>query len=453
MNSSNLDADVLVVGGGLAGVRAAAKLKAGGASVLVLEARDRLGGRTYTRSLGGGAFDFGGQFIGPGQPRMYQLIQELGLKTFGTHVFGRRIIELRGKIRTYSGTIPPLGPITLLHLHRALARSGRWSKSIPTADPWNAMDASVLDGLTLEAWQRPPRKSGNVVHRLSDTVVRTIFGADPGEISTLHYLWFVASNGGLMPLVETKGGFQQDRIVGGAQQISERIAATLGRDAVVLNAAARAIRQDENGVTVESAAGTWRARRVIVSIPLAIAGRIAYQPYLPVARDQIHQRVAMGSTVKVFATYERAFWRERGLSGEAVGTSGAISVTFDNTTHDGAVPCLLGFVAGRPARIFGTIPKEQRRAQILDELACLFGAAARKPVHYEEMDWGGERYSGGCPIGNFAPGTLSTFGDALRTPVGRIHWAGTESARQCTGYMEGAVESGDRAAAEVVAAL
>ena len=453
MNSETRDADVIVIGGGLAGVRAAAKLKAGGASVLILEARDRLGGRTCTRPLGGAAFDFGGQFIGPGQPRMYQLVKDLGLQLAPTHVAGRKVLELGGRVRTYAGTIPFMNPFKLLPLQLVLGRIDRLSRKIPPQAPWNARNASALDALTLTAWRRPQWAIGTDVRRLMDVVVRMVFGEEPEELSLLHFLWLVSSNRGLLRLVETRGGFQQERIVGGTQQISERLAATLGSGRMRLNAAVRAIQQDRNGVTVESASGSWRAGRVVAAVPLAIAGRIAYEPPLPAGRAQIHQRIAMGSTVKIFATYDRAFWREHGLSGEAVGTSGAISATFDNTSHDGSVPCLLGFVAGRAARQFATMPAERRRAQVLDELARFFGPAARSPLEYAEMDWGEERFSGGCPIGNFPPGTLSAFGGALRAPVGRIHWAGTESARECVGYMEGAVESGDRAAEEILAVL
>jgi monoamine oxidase len=453
MNPESFDADVAVIGGGFAGVRAAAVLKAGGASVLVLEARDRLGGRTYTRELGGAAFDFGGQFIGPGQPRMYQLVKDFGLALAPTPVAGKRVLELGGKTTTYAGTIPFINPLKLLPLHLILKRIERLSRKIPADAPWNASNAGALDSLTLEAWRPPTWMMGTDVRRLMDVVVRMLFGAEANELSLLHFLGFVSSSNGLMRLTETHGGFQQDRIVGGTQQLSERLAAALGPGRALLNTAVRAIRQDANGVTVESASTSWRAKRVVIAVPLAIAGRIHCEPSLPVPRERIHDQVTMGSTVKVFATYERPFWRERGLSGEAVGTSGMISVTFDNTSHDGAVPCLLGFVVGRAARHFATMPREERRERVLDELSRFFGPEAKTPSAYAEMDWGEEQYSGGCPVGNFPPGTLAPFGSALRTPVGRIHWAGTETARQCMGYMEGALESGDRAAGEVLALL
>jgi monoamine oxidase len=453
MSTENYDADVIVIGGGLAGTRAAAKLTAGGASVLVVEARDRLGGRTHTRSLGGAAFDFGGQFIGPGQPRMYQLVKDLGLELASTHVTGKKVLELGGKTTTYAGTIPFLNPLKLLPLHLVLKRIERLSRKVPADVPWNAPNASGLDSLTLESWRPSAWAIGADVRHLMDVVVRTLFGAEASELSLLHFLWLVSSNNGLMRLTETRGGFQQDRIVGGTQQLSERLAAALGSERILLNTVARSIEQDINGVTMEAAFQSLRAKRVVVAVPLSIAGRIDYEPLLPSSRQQIHQRVAMGSTVKVFTTYERPFWRARGLSGEAIGTSGAISVVFDNTSHDDSVPCLLGFVVGRAARRFSTMPRQERRELVLDELANLFGPEARTPAEYAEMDWGEEQYSKGCPLGNFPPRTLAACGGALRTPVGRIHWAGAESARQCMGYMEGAIESGDRVAKEILAAL
>ena len=453
MISESFDADVAVIGGGLAGIRAGAKLKAGGASVLVLEARDRLGGRTYTRLLGRAVYDFGAQFIGPGQPRMNQLVKELGLSLAPTFVSGRKVLELGGETTTYAGTIPFINPIKLLPLYIVLKRIERLASRIPRDAPWKASRAEALDNLTLEAWRRPAWAIGTDVRLLMDVVVRVLFGSDASELSLLHFLGFVASSNGLMRLTETRGGFQQDRVVGGTQQLSERLAVTLGKNRVLLNVRACTVRQDADGVTIESSSQSWRAKHVVVTVPLAIAKQISYEPTLPAARGQIHQRVKMGSTIKIFAAYDRPFWRERGLSGEAVGTSGMISVTFDNTSSDGSVPCLLGFIAGQAARRFAMMPSETRREHVLDELSRFFGSEAKSPIEYAEMDWGEEQYSGGCPFANFPPGALSTCGEALRAPVGRIHWAGTETAQECMGYMEGALESGDRAAEEVLALL
>jgi monoamine oxidase len=447
-----MDCDAIIVGGGLAGTRAATKLKAGGASVLLLEARDRLGGRTWTRNVGATQVDFGAQFIGPGQPRMHALVRELGLQTMPTWSQGQKRLELRGEVTSYSGTIPFRTPGNLLRLAWNFCRTEWMSRRLPAGEPWRAPRAAELDSLTLQQWLGSRPAPASNVDLLNDAVIRTVFGADPSELSAFQFLSFVASNGGYLPIVETRGGFQQDRIVGGTQQISERLGDALGRDSVLTNSPVQAIHDDGNGITARSGSRTWRSRRVVVALPLGTARQVAFEPLLPFARHQLHDRCAMGRTIKVFATYDRTFWREQGLSGEAVGTSGHLSVTFDNTTYDGT-PCLLGFIVGRAANNFAALPPERRRAEVLGELARLFGRDAMAPRDYAEADWAQETYSGGCPLANFTPGTLSAAGHALRTPVGRIHWAGTETARQCTGYMEGAVESGDRAAEEVLAAL
>ena len=448
-----MDCDVIVVGGGLSGTRAAVKLKAGGASVLLLEARDRLGGRTHTRQLQGLPIDVGAQFIGPGQPRMYQLVKELGLQTFATPHAGKHALELGGKISTYSGTIPLLNPLKLARLGMTLYRMNRLARRTPPATPWTSGNAAELDALTLADWHRRHASGEGEVENLAASVLRTVFGAEADEMSLLYLLWYVASNGGLMPLIETHGGFQQDRILGGTQQFADRLGAALGVDSVRLNEAVSGIRQDDDGVTVRAASGSLRAKRVVVAVPLSLAGRIAFDPALPAARERLHREVFMGTTVKVFAAYDRAFWRERGLSGQSVGTSGLLSVTFDNTAPAGAAACLVGFVVGRAGRSFGEMTPVDRRAKILDELARFFGDEARRPLDYAEMDWSREPFSGGCPTGVFRPGTIIACGEALRAPAGRVHWAGTETARQCTGYMEGALESGDRVADEVLVAL
>jgi monoamine oxidase len=278
-----------------------------------------------------------------------------------------------------------------------------------------------------------------------------VFGADPSEISLLHFLTYTASADGLMRLLEVEGGFQQDRILEGAQAISERLADRIGRDDIHLGRPVLGITRDAGGVLVHTEGDTWRAKRVVVSAPLGILQRIHFEPGLPALREQLHQRCPMGNTVKFFAAYPQAFWRTKGFSGEAVCSEGPISVTFDNTAPGGP-PMLLAFITGRPARDWSAQPTESRRASVLDALARWFGPEAHEPIWTHELDWSSVTWAGGCPITQFPPGTLSVFGPSLRRPIGRIHWAGTETARSCMGFMEGAVEAGERAAAEVLAA-
>jgi len=290
------------------------------------------------------------------------------------------------------------------------------------------------------------------VRQLLTPVCRVVFGADPGELSLLAFLHYASSSETFQALVDVQGGNQQDRIVGGAQQIVELLADRLGREHLLLNAPVDRIGQGDDGVCVECGASKVSARYLICTVPLALVDRIHFDPALPTMRDQLNQRVSMGATVKVLVVYPHPFWRDAGDSGEVVCTTGPASVVYDSTTVDG-VAALVCFVTGAPARGWSERDETQRREALLTQLAQYFGEQALSPRAYHEQDWAAERWTGGCPITNFPPGTLSVFGEALREPVGRLFWAGTESACEGTGFMEGAVESGARVAREVLLAL
>jgi monoamine oxidase len=221
----------------------------------------------------------------------------------------------------------------------------------------------------------------------------------------------------------------------------------------MLSAPARRIDQDGDGVTVHTDRGAFRGKRAIVAVPPALAGRIEYTPLLPARRDALTQRMAMGATMKCMATYDAPFWRERGLSGEVASAGGPVTVVFDNSPADGSSGMLLGFVVGRPARELGARPQADRRRAVLAEFARFFGPRAADPIEYMDQDWSAEAWTRGCPTGTMGPGTMTLFGPALREACGRVHWAGTESATEHCGYMEGAVEAGERAAREATALL
>ncbi|MGH2983424.1 MAG: flavin monoamine oxidase family protein, partial [Solirubrobacterales bacterium] len=288
------DADVVVVGAGLAGLVAARQLTASGRSVLVLEARERVGGRTVNASIGAGkVVEMGGQWVGPTQDRVLALARELGVETFPTYYQGRNLLQLRGKLRTYKGTIPRLGPLALLDIDRVRRRLRKLAGGVSSEAPWSAAQAEELDSQTLNTWiaRRTHTKRARA---LLEVAVGTVMGTSSAEQSLLSMLSYVSSAGSFDALIDTEGGAQQDRFLGGSQEISIKLAAALG-DAVVLETPVRGIAQDGAGVVVEAEGLTARAQRAIVAVPPPLAARIAFSPSLGGQRDQLQQRMAGGA--------------------------------------------------------------------------------------------------------------------------------------------------------------
>ncbi|MGA9373042.1 MAG: flavin monoamine oxidase family protein [Solirubrobacterales bacterium] len=442
------DCDVVVVGAGLAGLTAARELAGAGLDVQVLEARDRVGGRTLNHSVGERPEDvveLGGQWVGPTQLEVLALAEELGLATYPTHTEGKNLFEAElGKVKRYSGTIPMLGPLVMADYGRADLRLKRLIKKVSPDAPWEAPNAERLDEQTFASWIRGAARTRTAREALA-TACHAVFAVEPSEISLLHVLFYAASSGGWDDLLDTEGGAQQDRIVGGSQRISLRMAEELG-DRIRLSVPVRTIRTEADGVVV----GEVRARRVIVAVPPALAGRIEYDPPLPGPRDQLTQRMPMGSVIKTMTIYDEPFWREDGLSGQATSLPGPAQVIFDNTPPNGSPGVLLGFLEARDARVLGRASEAERREAVVGGHARIFGPRAAKPSGWVEKDWSAEPYSRGCYAGVLGPGAWTAHGPWLREPVDRIHWAGTETATRWMGYFDGAVQSGKRAAAEVM---
>jgi monoamine oxidase len=444
-------ADVIIVGAGVAGLACASQLLREGVDVVVLEARDRVGGRTLSEPIGRGVFDLGGQWLGPGQERAYSLARRLGVHVFPTYSQGKKVFDRAGRVTTYRGTIPKMSPRRLFELYRALRRIERLAGQVPTSHPAAAARALEWDHMTVEAWKRENLASADARGAV-DAAIRTIFGAEAGELSMLHFLFYTHAAGGLMRLVSITDGAQRDRFVTGAQSLALGLAAELG-DRVRVSSPVFRLTQDTSGVTAETPRGSVRGRLAVVAAPPAVAGRIVYEPALPAARDQLLQRVPMGATVKHIVTYERPFWRERGFSGEAVSTTGPLSTVFDNCSHDNAQPALVAFVVGDAARRWSLRSAHDRRRALLGTLARYFGAEAESPAEIITRDWCAEPWTRGCPVGVVGPGALTSAGAVLRQPVGRLHFAGTETATVWNGYIEGALQSAERAAREVVRRL
>jgi monoamine oxidase len=455
-------ADAIVVGAGISGLAAARQLAGAGKSVIVLEARNRVGGRMLNHSLGGGKVtEAGAEFVGPTQDHILALAKEVGVGTFKSYNTGKNVYYKHGQRSTYDDSLPtgavPIDPTIDADIIKAVLQLDQMSQSVPVDAPWRAQNAEEWDSQTLWSWFKENQINPQVQGVVS-AATEAIFGAEARDISLLFTLFYIAASGNeqnpgtFERNFNTAGGAQESRLIGGSQLIAIRVANQLG-GAVQLNTPVRRIEQTSTGVNVIADTGTFTGKQVIVAIPPPLAGRIQYEPLLPSLRDQLTQKMGMGTLMKAEAVYDKPFWRDAGLNGQAVSDTGPVKVTFDNTPPDGSPGVLMGFIGGHEARTLGQLPFSQQRDAALQSFANYFGPQAKKPNDFILMNWSTEEWTRGCPVSTLAPGVLFDFGTALREPVGRIHWAGTETSTYWNGYMDGAVRAGERAAGEVLAEI
>jgi len=449
-----VDADVCVVGAGYAGLTAALRLTQAGSSVVVLEARDRIGGRVWTARLDDGTtVDRGGAWLGPGQDRLYALAAEMGVATYPTFVAGDNLLCRDGRNHRYRGLIPKgMSWWALACLGRAIASIDAMARKIPLDAPWDAPNAAALDARTVASWidsglNVPSATAREMLH----LTVSGLFASETSEVSLLNLLHHINSAGGFSNQTSIEGGVQQDRITGGMQTMADRIVVRLG-DAVRLGTPVREIRQTTGAVDVVADAVTVRARRVVVAIPPALAGHVRYTPTLPPARAMLLQRLAAGWTYKFILVYDEPFWRSDGLSGESIGMGSPIELSIDACGATTPPGILNAFAAGPHAAALARLDPDARREIVVAQMAARFGPRAAGLRHYVETEFAGEEWTRGCYMAHYAPGVLTQFGYVIRDPVGRIHWAGTETSPVMNGFIDGAVRSGERVAEEVLAA-
>ncbi len=449
--STTQTADVVVIGAGLSGLVAARDVLAGGRSVVVLEARDRVGGRTLNATVAGANVDLGGTFIGPGQDLVIALAAELGCETHPTWVKGDNLILWRGSVRRYSGTIPRVSPLTLVDVERVRLQLERISRRVPVGQPWLAPDAAALDEQSLGSWLTKIRATQGT-RDLLGCVTKTVWGCEAHEISLLHAAHYLHTCGGLNAMLDTEGGAQQDHFPGGAQQLSIRLADGLG-DRVRLSSPVTSVVRDATGdVIVRAGSTAITCHAVIVAVPPALRSTISFTPQLPVAADVLPQRWPQGVLTKVYVAYDRPFWRDDNLSGQAVSDSAPVFITFDTSPvlEAGATGpgVMLGFIGGAYARDFATLPPAERRLRALSAFASLYGPKALDAIDYVEQQWGDEHWSGGGPTAAVPCGAWTSYGPALAASIGPIVWAGSETADHWPGFLDGAVRAGKRAAVE-----
>lgn len=453
--TDSTDVDVVVVGAGFAGLTAARDLVRRGHRVTVLEGRDRVGGRSYTATVAGVPVDLGATFVGPTQDAVVALADELGCVTTPTYCNGQNLIRWHGKVRSYRSTIPRLSIIELLDVSRIQWRFERLARTVPRDRPWTAPNAEKLDAQTLESWLRSVHASAST-RQLMAIMSRVTWGCEPDSVSMLHAARYVKAAGGIGRMLDVKGGAQQDRFPDGTQQIAVRLAEHLeaAGSQVVLSAPVRVVdHSDDAAVTVQYDGGRVTAKSVIVTTAPQHRSGITFTPALPAPGTTLAAHWPQGNLSKAYAAYETPFWRADGRSGEALSDEGPVFITFDvspDASGSQGPGVLLGFT---DARTFDPLSGPQRRAEALRGFAALFGDAALNPIDYLDHRWGAETFAPGGPTAAVPPGSWSAYGPALREPVGLIHWAGTETADRWTGFLDGAVRSGQRAADDVHRAL
>ena len=437
---------------GFAGLTAALRLKQAGLSVAVLEARDRVGGRTFTVPRDDGSWiDKGGAWVGPTQDRIHALMNEFGVKTFKQYTDGDAMMVVDGKQYRYGGTIPwSMSPWASVNLGAAMFELGQMCKSIPLEAPWEAKKAQKWDRMTLAQWL-DKNVISKAAHDLLDTAVSGCYTSAASEVSMLFMLYQM-------------GIGRRPRLRAGRQgQVAGRPGGR--RHGCDLPADGRRARRRDPALAAGPVASRrtptgspWirrarvRARHVIVAVPLAIASQIIYEPMLPTDRSFLHQRMPSGAIVKISIVYDEPFWRADGLCGQSAAPGSLAPVTIDACTDTG--------IAGHPVRDqsrarshgeYERLDEAERRQAVLDALVERFGAKAGKPVEYVEQNWTANAIpAAGCSATR-RPVYSPSSAMRMREPCGRIHWAGTESSAKMCGWIDGAIRSGERAASEVMA--
>ncbi len=450
MGTRLIEADVAVVGAGVAGLSAARRLVAEGRDVVVLEARDRVGGRLWNTEIGGEANELGGEWIAPYQSCMHALLGELGIELFPAYRDGDDVyVDEAGRAHRHSGEHGGMSSVDERQLEEGDAKLDALAKELDPDAPWAHPRARELDTITFEEWLRTEVEGETARENLRSYLADGFLTKPAHSFSLLQGLWVIAGAGGTYELFAAEQCLAY-RVVGGSQLIPLRMAEELG-ERVVLGAPVRTIRWRDGGVEVDAGHVTVSARAAIVAVAPNLAATIRFEPALPAWRMQLQQASSQGSVTKFLAVYDHPFWREDGLSGEGFAPHQLVRELYDNTPPSASVGVLCTFLPGEQADLVARMSPSARRAAVLEGMAAFVGPEGLRATDLIETDWSAEEWTRGAYASTFGIGGLTRFGPDMRRPVGPIHWACSDIAGFGNMHMEGAARSGDAAAAEILA--
>jgi putrescine oxidase len=454
----NLDRDVVIVGAGPSGLTAARELKKAGLSVAVLEARDRVGGRTWTDTIDGAMLEIGGQWVSPDQTALIGLLDELCLKMYSRYRDGESVYLAPDGSRTrYTGASFPVSETTAAEMNKLTAILDKLAAEIGPEEPWAHPKARELDTISFHHWLRQNSTDEEACNNIGLFIAGGMLTKPAHAFSALQAVLMAASAGSFSNLTD-EDFILDKRVIGGMQQVSLLLAAELGDD-VVLNSPVRTInwkpaRDGGEGhrVTVESERATVNARFVIMAVPPNLYSRVSFNPPLPRRQHQMHQHQSLGLVIKVHAVYSTPFWREDGLSGTGFGADALVQEVYDNTNHGDARGTLVGFISDEKADAVFELSAEDRKKVVLESIASFLGEKALDPDVYYESDWGSEEWTRGAYAASYDLGGLHRYGKDQHANVGPIYWSSSDLAAEGYQHVDGAVRMGQATATRIVTA-
>ncbi|MGX5696719.1 flavin monoamine oxidase family protein [Agromyces soli] len=456
-----IETDVVVIGAGAAGLTAATKLVAAGKRVVVLEARDRVGGRLWTGDFDGHMLEIGGQWVSPDQDALIETLDELGLETYERYREGKNIyIAENGERRLFEGDIFPVPAKTEGEIVGLIEKLDALVAEIDPEQPWAHPRAKELDEVSFAEWLGTQTDDEEAKLNIGMFIAGAMLTKPAHAFSALQALLMAASAGSFSNLVDADFILDK-RVVGGLQQVPLRLAERLGDDVVKLNQPVRTIRWSglaEDGSLLDPSAGVTvvtdslevAAERVVLALAPVLYSRISYEPPLPRRQHQLHQHLSMGFVIKVHAVYETPFWREQGLSGTAFSPYELSHEAYDNTNHGDPHGTLVGFVSDEEADGVFALSAEERKEKILESLSHYYGEQAKNPIVYYESDWGSEEWTRGAYAASFDMGGLARYGADLREPVGPISFACSDMAGKGYQHVDGAIRMGRLVASQIL---